>query len=167
MDKKLSNIVEHYNYWLEYISESGIPLTRKQYGYLEIINSEGLLAFWSKVYMKKIIKEVLNTIFMYNDSINYFEYTKQEEKEILLVLRNNPMFNDLLNDLVDKNENNLKNIESNIEEFKIGDKVTTGTGISGTIVSIYNDEATVLVDYSNGPTKPYLTEYDISSLIHE
>jgi len=50
--------------------------------------------------------------------------------------------------------------------FKIGDEVTTGTGINGKIIKMSGDDVFVMVDYENGKIDKYEREFDIDQLQH-
>ncbi len=98
-----------------------------------------------------------NLQFIINNIGKYIKFKTQESVNRFKLI----MFPELLNKL---NEYHLNRNDEEIETIENGFKVTNGKGLTGTVVSINGDEATVLVDYENGPVKPYTTSININEL---
>jgi hypothetical protein len=98
-----------------------------------------------------------NLQFIINNIGKYIKFKTQQTLNKFKLI----MSPELLNKL---NEYYLNKNNEEIEKIENGFKVTNGKGLTGTVVSINGDQATVLVDYENGPVKPYTTSININEL---
>lgn len=155
MLKKLSNIVLHYDQFLDFVSEFK-TLNYKIKAHDEYIFQKDLGEFWDQHDLDEVLELILMELNETPKLFGYFDYTIEELTKIKGSLFIDFKINqEIFINLIQKNsvlfaDNNLHTI------FKIGDYVTMGNGRCGYITDIYSEDLEVEVDYENGPVEPYV-----------